>query len=98
MLIQATKKRLSAWEKWNERQLDEVWQSSAYLVLILPFHKELMNDIKMSKFNLHLNLLYRSVLLSCFLFVMFHVLFSLSDSFFFFNLEITLTGRVERRD
>lgn len=94
MLIQATIKRLSAWERWNERQLDEVWQSSAYLVLILPFHKELKNDIKMSKFKLRLNLLYRSVLLSCFLFVMFQVLVSLIP---FLNVEIR-SQDVERCD
>lgn len=48
--------REALWDRWNEWQLDEVWQGSASLVLTLAFHKELMNAVKMSSFNLHLNL------------------------------------------
>lgn len=33
--------------------------SQLSLVLTLPFHKELMNAVKMSRLNLHLNLLYQ---------------------------------------
>ncbi len=58
LLIQPTKKLFG--DRWNEWQLDEVWQGSASLALTLPFHKELMNAIKMSRFNLHLNLQYQS--------------------------------------